>query len=667
MRDPCIIAVLASHPTVAIAAAAPIPAVAGEPLPTAITWIPAGRHAICAGSLDGGPWEGTVLCDALAAQAVQASFEEIRRAGRKVYLDRNHEDAEAVAWVRGFSWEESRGIICHVEWTPLGEQLLRDRIFYSFSPAFLIDQESGRPSGLIFGHAAGGLVNAPAFGAAMPNLIAARMGGPLQHPSQKSTTMKELLLKILAALGVQPPAEATDDQLTDLVMQSIKVAGPAKADEVKDLQAKLATLQAAHAAERKRAAQQAVQVAVARGAIKAADTAVISLWEKTIEADPNAVELLAAMPGSTPLSVPLVPDALLATHRRQGADARVINASLSEALKAYEKADAPGRARIYASEISDALRHGAHLGSVLAANSLGSLSGDLIVQRALTLLKLQFPLLNAISTDFTPESVNFGQTVKSRLRSIPSPVAYNTTTGYATQDAGTTDVPVAIDQHQAVQISFNANELASTNRDLFGEQVEGCQYAIGKLLVDAIYALLIEANYAQVSTVTLANFARASVTAMAKELNKLGVPPMGRFLLLNPDYFEKLQSDSTIVNLAAYQRPEIITDYKLPPVAGFNVIEAVNLPITGNLTGFGGTPDSLVVATRVPNDYTLALPGTSGAGNVSVVRNPDTGIAVQLVQFIDHKLGASFWRVALMYGVAKGQVNSGRRLRSAAP
>lgn len=658
------IAVLASLPqSVAIGENVALQATGTDGLPTVITWMPAGRHSIRAGTLAGQEWQGTVVCDALGAQAIQSSFEEILRSGRKVYLDRNHEDAEAVAWVRGFGWDEARGITCTVDWTPLGEQLLRDRIFYSFSPAFLVDHSAGRPTGLICGHAAGGLVNAPAFGAAMPALIAARLGGS-PSPSSSTTIMKELLLKILAALGVQAPADATDEQLTELVTNSIKNVSPAKADEVKDLQAKLSQLQAAHQAERKRAAQQAVQAAVARGALKAEDKAFVARWEKTIEADPDSVELLAALPGAPGLPSPVVPDALLAHQRNSRTDIRVVTASLGEALKAYEKADSVGRSRIYASEISEALRHGAHLGSVLAANSLGSLSGDLIVQRALTLLKLQFPLLDAVSTDFTSENVNYGQTVKSRLRSIPSPAPYNASTGYATQDAGTTDVPVVIDQHQGVQISFNANELASTNRDLFGEQVEGCQYAIGKLLVDAVYALLIEANYANVSTVTLANFARSSVTAMAKELNKLGVPPMGRFLLLNPDYFEKLQSDPTIVSLAAYQRPEIITDYRLPPISGFNVIEAVNLPTTGNLTGFGGTPDSLVVATRVPNDYTLALPGTAGAGNVSVVRNPDTGIAVQLVQFIDHKLGAAFWRVALMYGVAKGQVASGRRLRS---
>ena len=142
------------------------------------------------------------------------------------------------------------------------------------------------------------------------------------------------------------------------------------------------------------------------------------------------------------------------------------------------------------------------------------------------------------------------------------------------------------------------------------------------------------------------------------------VPEMGRTLILNPDYFEKLAADPTIVSLAAFQRPEVITDYVLPPIAKFNVIQAVNLPAGNNLTGFGLAPDTLAMATRVPNDYTAALPGASN-GVVSVVQNPDTNIAVQLVQFVDHNAGVANWRIAMMSGVAKGDPAKGQRLVSA--
>ncbi len=73
------------------------------------------------------------------------------------------------------------------------------------------------------------------------------------------------------------------------------------------------------------------------------------------------------------------------------------------------------------------------------------------------------------------------------------------------------------------------------------------------------------------------------------------------------------------------------------------------------------------MATRVPSDYTTALAGVPATGVVQVVTNPDTGISVMLVQFVDHLAGAARGRIAIMYGVAKGQVASAQVLRSAAP
>src|SRR5688500_12389486 len=99
------------------------------------------------------------------------------------------------------------------------------------------------------------------------------------------------------------------------------------------------------------------------------------------------------------------------TQRLAASNVQVLNASLPDALKAYgATTDAKARSAIYAASIRPALNdRNLAFGPILAANSLGSLAGDLIVQRALTLLKMSFPALSAISTDFSDESVKFGQ------------------------------------------------------------------------------------------------------------------------------------------------------------------------------------------------------------------------------------------------------------------
>jgi hypothetical protein len=334
-------------------------------------------------------------------------------------------------------------------------------------------------------------------------------------------------------------------------------------------------------------------------------------------------------------------------------------------LKAYHTETVPARrAAIYAKSIKPVLKEDNDT-LIVAANSLGTLVGDLVVQRALTLLKYQFPVLSRITTDFSAENASYNQTIRTRTRAVPTATDYNASTGYATSDATDSDVTITINAHKAVQISFTANDLASTRRLLFGEQEEPIHYALGKVMVDALYALLVVGTYTNKTTQSIAGTGRPTLLELAKQLNLRGVPMMNRTVLLNSYAFGQLAADPTIVSLATFQRPDLITQYTLPNIANFQPVEAPNLPSTGNLSGFAFTPDALLIATRLPNDYTNVFPGATGGGVTSVVTNPDTGISVMLVQFIDHKLGAAYMRIAVMYGVAAGQTSSGQLLVTA--
>jgi hypothetical protein len=273
-------------------------------------------------------------------------------------------------------------------------------------------------------------------------------------------------------------------------------------------------------------------------------------------------------------------------------------------------------------------------------------------------------VLSGITTDFSSENARQGQVIKTRIVGVPTVVTLNDTTGWASSDATTTDVAVTIGQPVGVQLEFGSTELAGTNRDLFGEQVEACHYALGKNAVDALYAVITAANFANATTKATASVARADFVAMEKALAARGVEG-NRMLLANADIYERLSVDTTLVNLATYQKPEMITGVDLPPVAGFNVLRAINLPATGNLTAFGFRKDALVLATRLPEDYVKNAPAGAAHGSQSVVINPDTGIAVQKTDFVDHKLAKAYSRIALAYGVAKGNGLSGQRLISA--
>ena len=148
--------------------------------PSEICWMPAGTHDLNAGLVGGGNFNGKVICDAESANAVIASFNELRSSGQRMILDIDHENSAAAAEVTGFYWSPSRGIMARVTWLPIGADALGNKAYSSFSPTFMANQCTGKISGLVPGKPVGGITNFPAFKNAMPLLIAARLGDNFQ-------------------------------------------------------------------------------------------------------------------------------------------------------------------------------------------------------------------------------------------------------------------------------------------------------------------------------------------------------------------------------------------------------------------------------------------------------------------------------------------------------
>lgn len=636
--------------------------------PAEFVWMPKGKHAISAGTADGKGFQGEVLVDEAGFRAVVASFERAVKAGSRVWVDFNHEDRDAAAWIKSFAWDAARGILASVEWTAKGAEALKEKLFYSFSPVFTRDRETSRVTGIWEGHAAGGLVNKPAFGAAMPALIAAQLAGAESANtatggtpvSQKTIPMnKDQLIALLASLGIKHSADATEQQLADLLI-AYKPAASADGAVIASLQNDLNALKTREQAARKRAASAVVQAAVARGAIKKDDVAGIAKWTGLIEADESVSEILASIPGTGKQGATEV---IVAAVTNQGATATAKENPVEVFKAMAAETDPLKRGMIYRDVRQFVTERSNEVLTVLAANSLGSVAGDIITLRALDLLKLNFPALSAISTDFSAEAAMQGQVIKTRIVSVPSVVTLNDSTGWASSDATTTDVSVTIGQPKGVQIEYGSTELGSTGRNLFAEQVEACHYALGKDLIDAVYALITTA-YTNATTKATASVARLDLVAMEKALANRGVNgPL--WMLANADIYERLANDTTVTSLATQQRAEIITSTMLPPIAGFNIIRAINLPSTSNLTAFGFRKDAMALAVRLPEDYVKNAPAGAAHGSQSVVTNPDTGVSVQKTDFVDHKLAKAYSRIAWSYGVARGQLSSGQRLISA--
>ena len=672
--------------------------------PSELMWMPAGVHTLHA-TREGIPVQVRVRVDRQTAATLQAQWQAHMESSRqRPFFDFDHRNEAAAAWPLEFTWRDAPdpGVYARVEWSVAGAGAVVGHAYRAFSPAFLLDDgDPARVTGAPLNM--GGLVNDPAFlhmrplwassslsssfsfsltpdngrfaaspawtDPTSPTMTESTPGGTpalLPHTSSLNATpgLPVLSLPPASAMAAPPERPATDSTGGSAPPISPNHVGrpgeapqpPIAAAETELWRQEREELHRQLRQQRTEAARAAVQAATTRGALPPLNTDLHEQWQRLIEQEPAHAALLAALPSHPALGTVVT---------AASGSASVVADDSRRVLQAYAAARPGGdRGAIWARDLRARVARGDE-SVIQAANSLGTLVGDLVTQRALDLLKLRFPVLNRISTDFSPENAAFNQTIRTRIRTVPGVTDYSPATGYATSDVTSTDVNVTLNAHKAVQIAFTANDLASTRRMLFGEQEEGIHYALGKSLVDALYALLAPVTFPAKTIQALAGFGRATVVSMARDLSKRGVPTTHRTLLLYSDYFAALASDSALVSLAAYQRPELITSYQLPNVAGFDIYEAVNLPPAGNLTGFGFSPDALILATRLPNDYTTVFPGASGGGVTTVVTNPDTGMSVMLVQYLNHQLGQAVMRVAFMFGVAAGQTPSGQLLVSA--
>jgi hypothetical protein len=294
-------------------------------------------------------------------------------------------------------------------------------------------------------------------------------------------------------------------------------------------------------------------------------------------------------------------------------------------------------------------------------NDIAGTPGQLIARRALETLLESFPVLRLFSADFSAEQGLFGQTIQCQI-----PVAfsaaddYDTTDGYEPQDVDTVDCPVVLNQHKHVTYCFNDQEVNSTNVDLVERFARNAAHAIGLSMLTEIFKLITTTNYTNESAVISTDFFSGSLVAVNSKLTTRKVPSLGRFGMLNSDYIAELFGDAQVVANPGDARDTLHTG-QLGRIHGINVFEYPALPNNSeNLVGFVCTPESILLATRIPQ-----IP-VNAPGDISVVVEPNSGIGLQVRQWYDFKLGKTFRTFTLMFGVAKGNVDCLERIVSAA-
>jgi hypothetical protein len=668
----------------------------GDNGPFEFMMMPSGVRTITP-SQGGKPVSLAVLVDARAATNLERQRAAVMAAtGKRVYFDFNHEDREASFWPEKIFYKECvphgppAGIYARGEFSEAGRTGVQGKMWREFSPIFFVDSSKGttvdKPATIICNERArpnfGGFVNDGAFTGISPLWAkAARSGTERKEGNERDRDKK--YVKTKSGESLQAKGAGLERELEDLKAKQAglkeeietleggeKTAEAAEAIAAKTRDLDLTTsqieatelkienerMQTALVADRTAKAKEAIKAAVARGAIAAKDEALQAKWETWLVEDEDMFDALKAMRGS----VALQPARITVNP------VKIVREDSQAVLAAFASEQNPlKRAAIYKTEIVKRYNDGDDL-PIKANNAFGTLSGTLVTQRTLELLKLKFPVLSGISTDFSDQPGQYGQTIQTRVVSIPGVQTYDPNNGWADSDMVTVDVPVTLNQQKGVPITLNAQTLASTTRRLFDEVAPAQAYALAKDMVDQLYAVILAANFTSQPTVAAQiDWSRSFLIDVGVALDGRGVPdgPMNRTMLLNGAYYGQLKKDNAIVTLSAFQDKGIIEEGVLPDVEGFRVVKAINLPGTANMTGFGFSKSALAMAARLDGDYTNVLPGAS-YGNVTTVTDPDLGLSVLQVQYVDHKKATATQRISLIYGVAPGQNNAGQLLKS---
>jgi len=574
-------------------------------------WMPAGRHTVH-GTRDGQPIEVSVVVDSAAARAVQTDLARFSAESRhRPYIDFAHNRQAAAGWPTEVAWragDGDAGVWLRVNWSEEGAKSITGKTYRAFSPEFMLEGEHVTGTLLDMG----GLCNNPGFSDIKP-IWAARpadaASGSQPVTATNQTNMDPTIVTLPAATPAPAAPAATPAPNPQLVPAAAPPAAPVLA------------------------------VAPPAAPDLASDLSTVRAELTRLAGELTAVRQQAAL---SPRLTPVI-------HGQ---------CDMADALRGYQAANARDRGLIYAREIKPVFDKEDEF-PVSAANALGTLVGNIITQRALDLLQESYPWLKGVTTDFTSEAAQFGQSIVTRTLAPPAATDYNTSTGYASSDITAANITVALDKHKAVQVALTANDMSGTRRSLIEEEAEGIQYSIGKTLADAIGALLLTATYSAETACVLASFTRIIAISMVTALNVLKTPRFRRVMVLNASFYGKLLSDPTIISLGLAESWASATSGKVPNIAGAELFEWADLPANAEtLNGFVCSPDALVIAARLPNDYTLASAGVPQTAVIETVTNPATGLSVLLTKFADHKLGMSYGRAAWMFGAAAGQVAS---------
>jgi len=294
---------------------------------------------------------------------------------------------------------------------------------------------------------------------------------------------------------------------------------------------------------------------------------------------------------------------------------------------------------------------------------MATLSVSELLMDTMDAFKVQFPMITAFSTDFSSATAKKDDTITGHVSTLPSVQSYDATTGYEANAAESssliTDVPVTLDRLRHVPVKVDYLDQISSKKDLYQEAIRNQAFVLGKSVVDYVLSLVLAANFTYSETESEASTTKQTLDTIAGDLNANGAAPVGRFGIVNTNVYNSLESDARIASGDYHGQMRSSNGYgSLVNVSGFgNIWEYPDLPSNSeNLTGFFGTKNAAVIASRAPTDPSAiaAANGIPQIANFETITDPDSGLTMFAIQWQKSGLFDVYTTVGLLYGAKAG-------------
>lgn len=169
--------------------------------------------------------------------------------------------------------------------------------------------------------------------------------------------------------------------------------------------------------------------------------------------------------------------------------------------------------------------------------------------------------------------------VKIAKRNTEVTVAdYDVVDGVALTTSATAYENVLVDNDSAVNELIDGYEAAAVPDNLVAQRIDSAGYSMGREQeLDAINILETGGTMTTVSTATTADNMYSTILGDVKELKKLGISIDDIKIVINPDTWEKLLTDTKFSNTASTIGAELIRNGVVSKIGGAEVYTSSNL------------------------------------------------------------------------------------------